>query len=213
MILKNVRWLSVLLAVALILSGTASPGRAQVRGDEYSDPNLEPEFHSLPANIEILRLENGLEVILMRNPAQPMVGIYTQVKVGSAREDFRTSGMSHMLEHLLFNGSEKYTQEELYDLADNAGAYNNANTTDFYTNYMMVIPAAEIETEVRGIPHQTMLRSITKYALAVITIVAKERRETHGTLDLLHHRWIQQPILLLDLQRHSGQHRPHGVDG
>ena len=103
-------------------------------------------FHPLPDNIEILRLENGLEVILMRNPAQPMVGIYTQVKVGSAREDYRTSGMSHMLEHLLFNGSEKYTQEELYDLADRAGAYNNANTTDFYTNYMMVLPAAEIET-------------------------------------------------------------------
>ena len=54
----------------------------------------------------------------MRNPAQPMVGIYTQVKVGSAREDYRTSGMSHMLEHLLFNGSEKWTQEELYALAD-----------------------------------------------------------------------------------------------
>jgi len=57
----------------------------------------------------------------------------------------RTSGMSHMLEHLLFNGSEKYSQEELYDRADIAGAYNNANTTRFYTNYMMVIPASEIE--------------------------------------------------------------------
>ena len=110
------------------------------------DPRLEPVFHPLSGNVEVLRLENGLEVLLMRNPAQPMVGIYTQVRVGSAREDYRTSGMSHMLEHLLFNGTGKYTQEDLYDLADNAGAYNNANTADFFTNFMLVVPAAELET-------------------------------------------------------------------
>ena len=140
--MKLFKSFSVLLAVVMIMSSAVALGA----DEEYSDPNLEPVFHPLPDNIEILRLENGLEVILMHNPAQPMVGIYTQVKVGSAREDYRTSGMSHMLEHLLFNGSDKYTQEEQYDMADRAGAYNNANTADFFTNYMMVIPAAEMET-------------------------------------------------------------------
>ncbi|HPF70858.1 MAG TPA: pitrilysin family protein, partial [Candidatus Krumholzibacteria bacterium] len=75
----------------------------------------------------------------------PMVGIYTQVKEGSAREDQRTSGMSHMLEHLLFNGTEKWTQEELYAATDRLGAYNNANTTDFYTNFMTVLPAESLD--------------------------------------------------------------------
>ena len=131
--------LSLVLAVA---AATAVP--AQVL--HYTDPHLEPVFHPLPQNVEILRLENGLQVMLMRNPAQPMVGIFTQVKVGSAREDYRTSGMSHMLEHLLFNGTEKYDQDALYALADNAGAYNNANTTDFFTNFMVVLPAAKLET-------------------------------------------------------------------
>ncbi|MEN8007737.1 MAG: insulinase family protein, partial [Candidatus Krumholzibacteriota bacterium] len=153
--MKIIKSFSVFLAVGLIMSGAAALGADA----EYSDPNLEPVFHPLPDNIEILRLENGLEVILMRNPAQPMVGIYTQVKVGSAREDYRTSGMSHMLEHLLFNGSEKYTQEQQYDMADRAGAYNNANTTDFFTNYMMVIPAAEMETGM-DIQSQMLFHSI-----------------------------------------------------
>lgn len=121
----------------------AAPAAAQAPA--WSGGNLDPVFHPLPANTELLRLDNGLEVVLMRNPAQPMVGIYTQVKVGSAREDERTSGMSHMLEHLLFNGTVKYTQDELYALADRVGAYNNANTTDFYTNYMTVLPASELE--------------------------------------------------------------------
>jgi len=140
------RKLSSGFVVGLLVVGLVGTATAQRPRDFKTDPVIDRMFTPLPENIEILRLENGLDVILMRNPAQPMVGIYTQVKVGSAWEDYRTSGMSHMLEHLLFNGSEKYTQEELYDRADLAGAYNNANTTRFYTNYMMVLPAAEIET-------------------------------------------------------------------
>jgi zinc protease len=131
---------ATLMAVCVCLAGAAAPA------EQYLDPNLDPVFYPLPENVEVLTLENGIEVILMNNPAQPMAGIFTQVKVGSAWEDFRTSGMSHMLEHLLFNGSEKYDQEEQYDLADRAGAYNNANTTDFFTNFMMVLPANELET-------------------------------------------------------------------
>ncbi len=136
-----------ILSVAMLVMCFSAFGVVAAPEDgKYLDPNLDPVFYPLPENVEVLRLENGLEVILMCNPAQPMAGIFTQVKVGSAWEDFRTSGMSHMLEHLLFNGSTKYTQEEQYDMADRAGAYNNANTTDFFTNYMMVIPAAELAT-------------------------------------------------------------------
>jgi zinc protease len=136
---------NLLLVVALLVTCVSVSGAAPTT-EQYLDPNLDPVFYPLPENVEVLRLENGVEVILMHNPAQPMAGIFTQVKVGSAWEDFRTSGMSHMLEHLLFNGSTKYTQEQQYDMADRAGAYNNANTTDFFTNYMMVIPATELET-------------------------------------------------------------------
>lgn len=106
-----------------------------------------------PANAEIFRLDNGLEVLLLRIPSAPMTGLNVQVKAGSAQESFRTSGMSHMLEHLLFNGTEQWTQQELYDAADRIGAYNNANTTRFYTNFMVLAPnedldaAMEIQTQ------------------------------------------------------------------
>ncbi len=114
-----------------------------------SPPRLDPQFFALPEGAEILRLENGLRVILLPNPAQPMVGVYTQVRVGSAFEDFRTSGMSHMLEHLLFNGTTEFTQEQLYDLVDLNGAYNNATTSAFYTNFMLVLPADRLDTGLR----------------------------------------------------------------
>ncbi len=98
----------------------------------------------LPKGVYIHQLDNGMQVLLIENPALPMVGVNVVVKAGSAYENFSTSGMSHMLEHLLFNGTDSMTQKELYDATDMIGGYNNANTGDYYTNYMMVTPSENI---------------------------------------------------------------------
>jgi len=100
----------------------------------------------LPKGVSIHLLDNGIEVLLIENPALPMIGVNTVVKVGSAYETFSTSGMSHMLEHLLFNGTTKLNQRELYDLTDKIGGYNNANTSEYFTNFMMVTPSDNIKT-------------------------------------------------------------------
>jgi len=91
--------------------------------------------------VSIHKLNNGMEVLLIENKALPMVGVNVVIKTGSAYETYETSGMSHMLEHLLFNGTTTRTQRELYDATDLIGGYNNANTGDYYTNFMMVMPA------------------------------------------------------------------------
>ncbi len=102
------------------------------------------DIQPLPKAVYIHQLDNGMQVLLIENPALPMVGVNAVVKVGSAYETFATSGMSHMLEHLLFNGTDSMTQKELYDATDRIGGYNNANTGEYYTNYMMVTPADNI---------------------------------------------------------------------
>lgn len=103
------------------------------------------------AGVSIHKLNNGLDVLLIENKALPMVGINVVVKTGAAYETYATSGMSHMLEHLLFNGTTTRTQRELYDDTDLIGGYNNANTGNYYTNYMMVVPA---EHQVAGMEIQ-----------------------------------------------------------
>lgn len=107
-------------------------------------PEAKTDVYPLPKGVSIYQLDNGMEVLLIENPALPMVGVNVVVKVGSAYETFASSGMSHMLEHLLFNGTTTRTQKELYDQTDLIGGYNNANTSDFYTNFMMVTPAEHI---------------------------------------------------------------------
>ena len=143
------RFFAVVALMALMVPYSALAARQQDDVSQWSGAatysgDVAPSFSGMPANTEVLRLENGLQVLLMHNPSQDMVSIVTQVKVGSAFEDFRTSGMSHMLEHLLFNGSERWTQEEQYDLADQIGAWNNAHTSDFFTNYIMLVPATAV---------------------------------------------------------------------
>ena len=100
---------------------------------------------ALPKGVSIYQLDNGIHVLLIENPALPMVGANVIVKAGSAYESFSTSGMSHMLEHLLFNGTTTRNQKQLYDDVDRIGGYNNASTTEFYTNYMMVTPTENIK--------------------------------------------------------------------
>jgi predicted Zn-dependent peptidase len=99
----------------------------------------------LPSGVSIHQLNNGMNVILIENKSLPMVGANVVVKTGSAYETYATSGMSHMLEHLLFNGTTSRKQKELYDDGDRIGAYNNANTGEYYTNYMMVTPTEHIQ--------------------------------------------------------------------
>src|SRR3989339_533477 len=99
---------------------------------------------ALPKGVSIYQLDNGIHVLLIENPALPMVGANMIIKVGSAYESFSTSGMSHMLEHLLFNGTTTRIQKQLYDDVDMIGGYNNASTTEFYTNFMMVTPTENI---------------------------------------------------------------------
>lgn len=135
-----------LLALILLYFFFGSTFLAQQKAAPKANPAPEAKIdvYPLPRGVSIYQLDNGMKVLLIENPALPMVGVNVVVKVGSGYETFATSGMSHMLEHLLFNGTTTRTQKELYDQTDMIGGYNNANTSNFYTNFMMVTPAEHI---------------------------------------------------------------------
>lgn len=100
-------------------------------------------LQAVPA--QTVRLQNGFEVILIENHQSPLISSVVTVRTGSSNEDFTISGISHMLEHLLFNGTIKRTQEELYHETDFYGIYNNAHTDRDYTNYIALVEKSHIE--------------------------------------------------------------------
>ncbi|MBI1744985.1 MAG: insulinase family protein [Acidobacteria bacterium] len=90
-------------------------------------------------------LDNGLEITLIEYHANPMIACVAVVKTGLADETPANNGVSHMLEHLLFNGTKQRTQDQLYSETDFYGIYNNAHTDDLYTNFMVLAPAEFVE--------------------------------------------------------------------
>lgn len=88
----------------------------------------------------VFYLDNGMEVILVENHANPMIAAVTVVKAGSRNEDAANNGSAHFLEHLLFNGTRARTQKQIYDEMEFYGGYHNAHTGPDYTNYIMLMP-------------------------------------------------------------------------
>ena len=132
------RFLPLLLAASI-------PMFASIASASAPEGGAAQQVAALPKGVSIHQLNNGMRVLLIENPALPAVGVNVVIKVGSAYETFSTSGMSHMLEHLLFNGTTTRTQKQLYDDVDRIGGYNNATTAEFYMNFMMVMPTENIK--------------------------------------------------------------------
>jgi zinc protease len=139
-VMRTNRFLPLLMFVMASIQMPVS--LASVSAPEGSAPQ---EIAALPKGVSIHQLNNGMRVLLIENPALPAVGVNVVIKVGSAYETFSTSGMSHMLEHLLFNGTTTRNQKQLYDDVDRIGGYNNATTAEFYTNFMMVMPTENMK--------------------------------------------------------------------
>jgi predicted Zn-dependent peptidase len=129
---------------AILLFAVILMANISTAGDKHfikNQNNLSgTDIKDLPKGISIYQLDNGLQILLIENPALPVIGLNAIVKTGSAFESFSTSGASHLLEHLLFNGTTLRTQKQLYDDVDRIGAYNNATTEDFFTDFMFVVP-------------------------------------------------------------------------
>ncbi len=91
-------------------------------------------------------LDNGFRVVLVPRPSSSVVASIVVVGAGLRYESIDRNGLSHFLEHLLFNGTERRTQKQLYDEMDLIGGYNNANTGADYTNFMVLAPKEHIAT-------------------------------------------------------------------
>jgi zinc protease len=89
-------------------------------------------------------LDNGLIMLVHEDFSTPLVAMNIIYSVGSRDEDPETTGIAHLVEHLMFGGSGNIPD---FDTPlQNAGADNNAFTNSDFTNYYLTIPANNIET-------------------------------------------------------------------
>ncbi|UCE66387.1 MAG: insulinase family protein [Candidatus Zixiibacteriota bacterium] len=90
-------------------------------------------------------LDNGMEVILKENHAAPLISSVIIVKAGSKFENEENNGFTHLLEHMLFNGTVKRSRKEIDEGIRDYGGYINAFTRQEMTGYLVVMPREFIE--------------------------------------------------------------------
>lgn len=116
------------LACALAAALSAAPAPAQ---------QIEVQRH---------QLANGLQVLTHEDHAIPMISLYVFYRVGSKNERPGITGVSHLFEHMMFNGSGRFKPKEFDLLLETAGAGGNGYTNEDFTAYFETFPRAALET-------------------------------------------------------------------
>src|SRR6266851_2452999 len=89
----------------------------------------------LEFNVEEHALKNGLQIRMLPDRSLPVATLYSFFRVGSRNERPGITGISHLFEHMMFNGSKKYGPKEFDRRLEAAGGSSNAYTSNDLTAY------------------------------------------------------------------------------
>ena len=90
-------------------------------------------------------LENGLRVVVSPDHAVPFVAVNLWYDVGSRDEQPGRTGLAHLFEHVMFQGSENVASGEHFNTLQASGATGNATTWFDRTNYFEAVPTGVLD--------------------------------------------------------------------
>jgi zinc protease len=129
------------------------------------------------AEVYEYRLDNGLKILVQPDRRSPVVVSQVWYKVGSSYEPEGITGISHMLEHMMFKGTDELKPKEFSALIAANGGEDNAFTSFDYTAYFQTISSDRLELCLRL--EADRMRDLIideKELLKERDVVAEERR-------------------------------------
>ena len=90
-------------------------------------------------------LPNGLEMLLLPDHKAPVAVIQVWYRVGSRNEVPGKTGLSHMLEHMMFKGTERHAAEEYSRIIARQGGNENAFTSADATTYFAKLASDRLD--------------------------------------------------------------------
>jgi zinc protease len=90
-------------------------------------------------------LSNGLKIILLENHKAPVVTFQVWYRVGARNEQYTKTGLSHVLEHMMFKGTKKVGPGEFARIVQENGGQDNAFTSSDYTAYFENLSSDRID--------------------------------------------------------------------
>ena len=97
------------------------------------------------APVSEFMLDNGMKILVKQDKRAPIAALYVWYKVGGSYEQEGSTGLSHMLEHMMFKGTEKHPTGEFNRILAENGAQDNAFTSQDYTAYYEIIATDRLE--------------------------------------------------------------------
>ena len=94
-------------------------------------------------NVSRFTLSNGLRLVHLLDDSTEMVHVNLLYGVGAKNEEYKYTGIAHLLEHLLFEGTEKFPSFD--EPLEAAGGDSNAYTNNDFTNYFISLPRRNAE--------------------------------------------------------------------
>lgn len=91
----------------------------------------------------LVKLKNGMTVLVKRDDRFPLVNVRLYVHAGSAYETPEIAGISHLLEHMVFKGTSKRGPGQTAMDIESVGGNLNAATSFDYTVYYVEVPEKE----------------------------------------------------------------------
>jgi zinc protease len=99
---------------------------------------------SINIDVDELKLDNGMNALIVNNPKLPIFSLYFFYKVGGKNETPGITGSSHFLEHMMFKGGKKFGKNSLDFMIEGSGGSTNAYTTNDQTVYYENLPSKEL---------------------------------------------------------------------
>jgi zinc protease len=127
----------VVLGLVLALGACASAPPAPTARASVGPPA--PSREALP---------NGVVLITLEHRASEVVALQLWARVGGRDEGADELGLSHYLEHMLFKGTPTRPPGSIDRLIEGLGGQSNAFTSQDYTHYDLVLPAAQMRAGV-----------------------------------------------------------------
>ena len=129
-------------------------------------------------NYTSFTLSNGLRAVHNYDPSTAMVAVNILYNVGSRDESPELTGLAHLFEHLMFGGSANVPDFDAE--IERAGGTNNAWTSNDFTNFYDVAPAANFETLLWLESDRMLGLSFSPRSLEVQrSVVIEEFKQTH----------------------------------
>lgn len=126
-------------------------------------------------------LDNGLKILVQEDHRAPAVVSQVWYKVGASNEYGGITGISHMLEHMMFKGTDKHKPGEFSRIIAENGGDENAFTGTDYTAYFQTMNASRLEVsfelEADRMRHLHLLPEELKKELEVVTEERRMRTE------------------------------------